>query len=83
MVDARKLAELARTHLLPTIWVAGPDLRGQRKLLRGRAYLVRLRTMRRGGQPRRLQSCHNSANCRLASTSALEPISQMAMAVHQ
>lgn len=48
MVDVRKLAELARTHLLPTIWVAGPDLRGQRKLLRGRAYRVRLRTMRRG-----------------------------------
>ncbi len=35
--DARKLAELARTRLLPTVWVAGPALRGQQKLLRGRA----------------------------------------------
>lgn len=43
-VDARKLAELLRTNLLPVIWVAPPEVRERRRLLRGRAYLVRLRT---------------------------------------
>ena len=43
-IDARKLADLLRTNLLPTIWVPDADVRARRKLLRGRAYLVRLRT---------------------------------------
>lgn len=43
-IDARKLADLARTNLLPVIWVATPTVRAQRTLLRGRAYLVRMRT---------------------------------------
>ncbi len=43
-IDARKLADLLRTSLLPTVWVPSPELRAHRKLLRGRAYLVRLRT---------------------------------------
>jgi transposase len=43
-IDARKLADLLRTNLLPTVWVPSPALRAHRKLLRGRAYLVRLRT---------------------------------------
>jgi transposase len=43
-IDARKLAELLRTNLLPTIWVPDGDVRARRRLLRGRAYLVRLRT---------------------------------------
>lgn len=43
-VDARKLAELLRTHLLPTIWVADAATRARRQLLRGRAFLVRQRT---------------------------------------
>src|SRR3989304_2285086 len=43
-LDARKLADLARTNLLPAIWVATPAVRAQRTLLRGRAYLVRMRT---------------------------------------
>jgi len=43
-IDARKLADLARANLLPTIWVPTPAVRAQRTLLRGRAYLVRMRT---------------------------------------
>lgn len=43
-IDARKLAELARTNLLPTVWVPSPEIRARRNLLRGRAYLVRVRT---------------------------------------
>jgi len=43
-LDARKLADLARTNLLPAIWVATPAVRAQRTLLRGRAYLVRMQT---------------------------------------
>lgn len=43
-IDARKLAELARTNLLPAIWIPDAEARSRRKLLRGRAYLVRLRT---------------------------------------
>jgi transposase len=43
-IDARKLAELLRTNLLPTVWVPDAEVRARRKLLRGRAYLVRVRT---------------------------------------
>ena len=43
-IDARKLADLARTNLLPTIWVPSPEIRAWRQLLRGRARLVRWRT---------------------------------------
>ncbi|NIM51356.1 MAG: transposase [Gemmatimonadales bacterium] len=43
-VDARKLADLLRTSLLPAIWVPDGATRARRKLLRGRAFLVRLRT---------------------------------------
>ena len=44
-IDARKLAELARVHLLPAIWIPDPATRAQRQLLRGRASLVRQRTV--------------------------------------
>jgi transposase len=44
-IDARKLAELARVHLLPAIWIPDPVTRAQRQLLRGRAFLVRQRTV--------------------------------------
>jgi len=43
-IDARKLADLLRTNLVPTVWVPSPEWRAHRKLVRGRAYLVRLRT---------------------------------------
>ena len=43
-VDAQKLAELLRMELLPAIWIPDPATRAQRKLLRGRAWLVRRRT---------------------------------------
>lgn len=43
-IDARKLAELARVHCLPTIWVADAATRAHRTLLRGRAHMVRVRT---------------------------------------
>jgi len=44
-IDARKLAELARVNLLPAIWIPDPATRAQRQLLRGRAFLVRQRTV--------------------------------------
>lgn len=44
-IDARKLAELARVNLLPAIWVPDSITRAQRQLLRGRAFLVRQRTV--------------------------------------
>jgi transposase len=43
-IDARKLADLLRANLLPAVWVPDAEVRARRKLLRGRAYLVRLRT---------------------------------------
>jgi len=43
-IDARKLAELLRANLLPTIWVPDAATRERRQLLRGRAFLVRQRT---------------------------------------
>ena len=43
-IDARKLADLLRTNLLPAIWVPDAETRALRQLLRGRAFLVRLRT---------------------------------------
>jgi transposase len=43
-IDARKLADLARTNLLPTIWVPDVATRARRTFLRGRAGLVRMRT---------------------------------------
>jgi transposase len=43
-VDARTLAHLLRTGLLPEAYIAPPELRDQRDLLRHRATLVHLRT---------------------------------------
>lgn len=43
-IDARKLAELARVNLLPTIWIPDADTRRRRQVLHGRAVLVRQRT---------------------------------------
>jgi transposase len=43
-IDARKLADLARTNLLPTIWIPDAATRARRTFLRGRAGLVRMRT---------------------------------------
>jgi transposase len=43
-VDARTLAHLLRADLLPEAWLAPPEVRDLRALLRHRARLVRLRT---------------------------------------
>ncbi|NIM52719.1 MAG: IS110 family transposase, partial [Gemmatimonadales bacterium] len=43
-IDARKLADLLRADLLPAIWVPDHGTRANRRLLRGRAFLVRTRT---------------------------------------
>jgi transposase len=43
-VDARTLAHLLRADLLPEGWIAPPEVRELRRLLRHRATLVRLRT---------------------------------------
>ncbi|HEX5178548.1 MAG TPA: transposase [Gemmatimonadaceae bacterium] len=44
IIDARKLAELRRTNLLPRIWVPDLATRRRRQLLRGRAFLLWERT---------------------------------------
>jgi transposase len=41
-VDARTLAHLLRTHLLPEGWIAPPQIRERRCLVRARAALVRI-----------------------------------------
>ena len=43
-VDAKTLAHLLRTGLLPEAYIAPPELRDLRELLRHRAVLTRLRT---------------------------------------
>lgn len=43
-IDARKLAELLRVNLFPTIWVPDADTRRRRQLLHGRGFLVKQRT---------------------------------------
>ncbi len=43
-VDARTLAQLLRADLLPEAWIAPPEIRDLRALLRHRANLVRLAT---------------------------------------
>ena len=43
-IDAKKLADLLRSNLLPAIWVPDPATRANRKLLRGYSFLVRSRT---------------------------------------
>jgi len=42
-VDAKTLAHLLRTNLLPEGWIAPPDVRESRRLVRMRAALVRVR----------------------------------------
>ena len=43
-VDAKTLAHLLRTHLLPEAWIAPPAVREARRLVRMRASLVRMRS---------------------------------------
>jgi transposase len=43
-IDARKLAELLRVNLFPTVWMPDADTRRRRQLLHGRGFLVRQRT---------------------------------------
>jgi transposase len=43
-VDAKTLAHLLRTGLLPEAYIASPELRDLRELLRHRAVLTRMRT---------------------------------------
>lgn len=43
-VDARTLAHLLRTNLLPEAWIAPPKVRDARRLVRMRASLVRIRS---------------------------------------
>jgi len=43
-IDATTLAQLLRTHLLPEAWIAPPEAREARRLVRSRAALVRIRS---------------------------------------
>jgi transposase len=43
-VDARTLAHLLRTNLLPEAWIAPPEIREARRLVRMRVSLVRIRS---------------------------------------
>ena len=65
-IDARKLAELLRVNLFPSIWIPDPDTRRRRQLLHGRAFLVRQRTQIR-----------NRIHGRLTSENLLFPHSDM------
>ncbi len=64
-VDAATLAHLLRTDLLPEAWIAPPDIREQRAVLRHRAQLVRLRTLLRNRIHAVLadHGCDRGANC--------------------
>jgi transposase len=64
-VDAAILAHLLRTDLLPEAWIAPPDIREQRAVLRHRAQLVRLRTLLRNRIHAVLadHGCDRGANC--------------------
>lgn len=59
-IDAYKLAELSRVHCFPAIWIADPETRARRVLLRGRAQLVRVRTQLKN----RIHGLLVSVNCR-------------------
>jgi transposase len=63
-IDARKLAELTRVNLLPSIWVPSPEVRSWRQLIRGRAALVRWRTRAKN----RIHGCLAAENLRVATT---------------
>jgi len=63
-IDARKLAELTRANLLPTIWVPTPEVRAWRQLVRSRASLVRLRTRAKN----RIHGCLAAENLGVPST---------------
>jgi transposase len=63
-IDARKLAELTRANLRPTIWVPPPEVRSWRQLVRARATLVRLRTRAKN----RIHACLAGENCRAPTT---------------
>jgi len=52
-IDAAILAQLLRADLLPEAWIAPPQVRQLRALLRHRVRLVRLRTLLRNRTPRR------------------------------
>jgi transposase len=43
-IDAATLAHLLRTNLLPEAWIAPPEVREPRRLVRQRASLVRIRS---------------------------------------
>ena len=43
-VDAKTLAHLLRTNLLPEAWIAPPEVREARRLVRMRACMVRMRS---------------------------------------
>ena len=43
-IDAATLAQLLRTNLLPEAWIAPPEVRGLRRLVRMRASFVRIRS---------------------------------------
>ena len=43
-VDARTLAHLLRTNLLPEAWIAPPEVRAARRLVRMRTSLMRIRS---------------------------------------
>ena len=57
-IDARKLAELLRVNLFPTVWLPDADTRRRRQLLHARGFLVRQRTQIKN----RLHGCLTAEN---------------------
>ena len=77
-VDAKTLAHLLRTGLLPEAYIAPPELRDLRELLRHRAVLTRMRTAvknRVHALLARQGSCPSTQTCSAKADSSSSPAS--------
>jgi transposase len=77
-IDAKTLAHLLRTGMLPEAYIAPPELRDLRELLRHRVVLVRLRTSvknRVHALLARRASCPTTATCSAQPAASTSPAS--------
>lgn len=90
-VDAGMLAHLLRTNLLPEAWIAPPEVREARRLVRMRASLVRIRSRLKcqvhalcadAGVPVPVSDLFGRTGRELLATLSLRPISAGRLAAH-
>ncbi len=90
-VDAAMLAHLLRTNLLPEAWIAPPEVREARRLVRMRASLVRIRSRLKcqvhalcadAGVPVPVSDLFGRTGRELLATLVLRPISAGRLAAH-